>query len=457
LNVLLIVPYNVFEAKHGNAIRVRALMDTLLKNGNRISLLMYDLPGMKNIREVENVKVYFRPVKFRVIAIAALMRLIFRASTYDLLCAKMEPFGGFEELVKEIIQKDEIDVIQCENVWTVPPLMSVISDGKLPIVVTAHDVLIDRFEQLYEYQGVPRLVSRRLLRSIKEIETRALQACETCVCVSEEDRRRLIEIGADPTRITVIPNGVDTSKIRPVGKDKKLAKELKLEDEDIVLFFPGSEMFQNKRAADDILKRILPKLDRRYKVVFAGTICSYLAKQNLPECVILAGYVEDLTSIYALVDIVVLPITIGSGTKLKTVEAMAAGKPIITTQNGAIGIDLDEDSNYIMIEDDLESFPCRIIELSQNEGLRNRMGREAREKALEYDWDILMKRYVEIYEYLKNMAPSKGKAITAERYHSKEIKFADCNIMTPVKPLSLNLLCTNDACLRIIIGEAVWT
>ncbi|MGQ9514517.1 MAG: glycosyltransferase family 4 protein [Thermoproteota archaeon] len=401
MNILLIVPYNLFEAKHGNAIRVRALMETILKDGNRTSLLMYDIIGRENGYRIENVKVYFRKVRLRILAIAALMRSLFRASTYDLLCSRLEPFGGFGELVERIVEEDEIDLIQCENIWTVPPLMSAISKISKPIVVTAHDICTDRFEQLYEYQKVPKFISRRLLRAIRETEKRALELCKVCICVSEYDRRRMIEIGADPEKIEVIPNGVDASKISSYEKDREVARKFGISEGDIVLFFPGSEMFQNKKAADDILEKILPRLDSRFKMVFAGTICNYLANKKLPKGVKLAGYIEDLSQLYGLVDIVILPITVGSGTKLKTLEAMAAGKPIITTPAGSIGI-RGTDEKYLWIEEKVEEFPSRIVELSRDKGLRDEMGRKARDRALEYDWNLLMKRYIDIYYLLKN-------------------------------------------------------
>lgn len=397
MNILLIVPYNVFEAKHGNAMRVKAMMETILKNGDKISLLMYDFPWTKRIDEMDGVKAYLKPIKFKIIAMAALMKMLFRASSYDLLCAKIEPFGGFKELVKEIIREDGIDVIQCENIWTVPSLASIIDDIRKPIVVTAHDVWSDRFGQLYAYQKVAGFVSRRLLKSIREEEEKALRMCEICVCVSEEDRRQLIKNGANPVIMKVIPNGVDTSKIRPVGKVKWLARELKIGDEDIVLFFPGSEMFQNKKAAEDVIKDILPKLDNRFKMVFAGTICHHLEKLDLPEWVITVGYLEDLSPLYGLADIVVLPVTVGSGTKLKTVEAMAAGKAIITTPAGAIGLP-SEDRGCMKVEQDIEAFAQRIVEIAQDKEIRSSMGINARENALKYDWSLLMSQYIDIYK-----------------------------------------------------------
>jgi len=397
LNILIIVPYNVYEAKHGNAIRVRAMMETLLKNGNKISLLMYDLPNAGNLSEIAGVKIYMKQVKFRIPVMAALLRLFFRASTYDLLCAKMEPFAGFKELVKDIIHEDDIDIVQCENIWTVSPLIPVIAEIHKPIVVTTHDVWSDRFRQLYDYQKVPGVISRRLLRSISEIEARALKVCDFYICVSDEDRRRLLEMGTDPSKLGVIANGVDTKKIRPVGKVQWLARELKIGDEDMVLFFPGSEMFQNKKAVEDILRGVLPKLDSRFKIVFAGTICNHLAKLNLPDSVILAGYLDDLSPLYGLVDIVILPITIGSGTKLKTVEAMAAGKPIITTPLGAIGLEND-DKEYIVIKEDIEAYPDTIVELTSDKDLRWIIGKRGREISLKYDWSILMGKYIDIYK-----------------------------------------------------------
>lgn len=118
-------------------------------------------------------------------------------------------------------------------------------------------------------QGVPRALWTRLVGLARRLEVEGIDECDACVCVSEEDRARLIELGVDSRRLVVIPNGVDTGRIRPTPRGEGLMRKFGLGGEDFVLFFAGSDMYQNRAAVDDIFGRILPRVGSRVKLLLA--------------------------------------------------------------------------------------------------------------------------------------------------------------------------------------------
>jgi glycosyltransferase involved in cell wall biosynthesis len=90
---------------------------------------------------------------------------------------------------------------------------------------------------------------------------------------------------------------------------------------------------------------------------------------------------SSLEGHYADADIVIVPIPFGSGTRVKILEAMAFGRPIVTTSMGAEGLDLVH-QKHAVIADRMEDFAAAIIDLSRDQALRSRLVDEAHEMYL---------------------------------------------------------------------------
>jgi glycosyltransferase involved in cell wall biosynthesis len=100
----------------------------------------------------------------------------------------------------------------------------------------------------------------------------------------------------------------------------------------------------------------------------------------------LTGFVPDLRPHLAAASVVVVPLRLGGGTRLKIVEAMAMGKPIVSTTLGAEGIDALPGRD-ILIADEPESFATSVVRLLDDAPLRARLGESARRLAVErYSW-----------------------------------------------------------------------
>jgi glycosyltransferase involved in cell wall biosynthesis len=94
----------------------------------------------------------------------------------------------------------------------------------------------------------------------------------------------------------------------------------------------------------------------------------------------------------------VAPIRIGSGTKIKVLNAMAQAKPVVATTVAAEGIDVTPEKN-ILIADDPEEFAKKVVYLLNHEEIAKKMGEMARELIEEkYSWDIIAENIYRIYE-----------------------------------------------------------
>jgi glycosyltransferase involved in cell wall biosynthesis len=99
------------------------------------------------------------------------------------------------------------------------------------------------------------------------------------------------------------------------------------------------------------------------------------------------GYVENLPEYIAAADLAIVPLTKGGGTRIKILEYMACGKPVVSTCIGAEGLDVENGKEIILVDDIFDSFVEKVVELIDNKELRIKVGENARKKVIEkYNW-----------------------------------------------------------------------
>lgn len=406
MNILVVSSSVIFGGCiDGNIIIQKKMVHGMQRNGDVVTLLMYAPFASKKEGETnafKNLKSYVYPVNIKILSLASLNK-IFHVQFYPLACAYFLPFSKYEERLKRIINENKIDLIICENVYTAPAIQEYIKG--IPVVIIAHDVLVDRYREIFEYRRNPKIISNPILKWLGKIEIEAIKNASYTVCLSKEDEIRFVELGIPPEKLTTITGGSsDIEKFRPMLPEKNLQKKLGLTGNEPILFFGGADSLQNVTSLENIVKYILPPVIEEFpdiKMLFTGTLSKVVSQQKLeelfPGSIINAGFVNDLELYYSIVDIVILPITIGSGIRLKVAEALAAGKPIISTRKGIMGYNL-KDNQHIIIEDNIKLFPKHIKRLLEDVNLQEKLGRNAREIMLKFDWKVMMDSYQNIYQ-----------------------------------------------------------
>jgi glycosyltransferase involved in cell wall biosynthesis len=226
----------------------------------------------------------------------------------------------------------------------------------------------------------------------KENEKLALLHATHILCCSIRDRDILVlEVPEIEDRITIIPNCVNFHEYEsPPFSSPEPRKNSKKGQ---ILFVGLMAYAPNVEAARFICEIIAPRT-LRCEFIIAGKNPPKLA---CPENVMFPGYVDDIKSVIASADICIAPIRSGSGTRIKILEYMAMGKPVITTSKGAEGIEYTDGLN-IIIEDRIENYPEIIRHLLDDEKKRLALGREGRKLITEkYDWEMYRKRLEKIY------------------------------------------------------------
>ncbi len=228
----------------------------------------------------------------------------------------------------------------------------------------------------------------------KSIEINALKTATHVLACSERDARILIdEIPDVENKITVIPNCVNFSEYQSFQNTNLNDRD---ESELFTILFIGLLTYPpNRDAVKIICSQIAPCFEKDVQFLIIGKNPPNVSK---PPNVKFLGYVRDVRGYIQNSDICIAPLRYGSGTRLKILEYMAMGKPVVSTSKGAEGIDY---TNYqdIIIEDNFTEFSGRINDLLQNRAQREKLGKNAQLLIQQkYDWEIYRKPLHDVYE-----------------------------------------------------------
>lgn len=237
--------------------------------------------------------------------------------------------------------------------------------------------------------GYARLTARKM----EALERLILKTAFGHVVCSARERRKLcgIESGA---RIAVVENGVDIGYFSGAASDSPRR----------IVFVGTMDYFPNSDAAVHFTHRIWPEVRRRLgdielTIVGANPGPEVRELGNLPG-VQVTGTVPDVRPWYRDALAAVVPLRTGGGTRLKILEAMAAGVPVVSTPLGAEGLDVT-DGNEIMLTsaDDPNGWADRLAALQESTELRARFIDAAlRQVEANYDWERLGAKLLTTYE-----------------------------------------------------------
>jgi glycosyltransferase involved in cell wall biosynthesis len=197
---------------------------------------------------------------------------------------------------------------------------------------------------------------------------------------SDAERSHLLEIGCEASRVTVVPNGVAAAD---------LAVHEAPEDDTII--YPGSITYAaNLDAMQYFLASIFP-LVRRARPGTRLRITGDLdgpSRGALPpaECVVLTGRLADVRTAVGRSRVVVVPLRHGSGTRLKVLQAMAVGTPVVSTTKGIEGLGLAGGID-VLVADEPAAFAAHVVRLLQDDELHARLSVNGRAVAASRDWE----------------------------------------------------------------------
>jgi glycosyltransferase involved in cell wall biosynthesis len=196
----------------------------------------------------------------------------------------------------------------------------------------------------------------------------------------------------DPTRVTVVPTGVDLRQYQPDFSEREVRP--------LVMFVGAMDWEPNIDAVEFFCKEIWPSVlteipQAKFRIV--GRNPDRRVQRFASDSVEVTGRVPAVIDQLREAAVVIVPLRIGGGTRLKIYEAMAAGKAVVSTSVGAEGLDVHHGRD-ITLADDPKAFAGAILMLLENGDVRKRYERAAAELAAHYDWPAVGARFEEVLE-----------------------------------------------------------
>ena len=395
MRILMLSPTLPWPLDMGDKIRIYHVLRELARVGHEVTLLTqahepYD-PD-----DLEPLKTYCRellviPIKNRPRLHAAIKSIISR-KPYRV--AKFES-QKFKQAVAQALQKD-YDILWVHFMETLAYVPQSYTRKKRLLVVLDQHNADERFWETYAREGWPwvRLFAKINLWQLRKLQTLALKRVNVIMSVSKEDADFTQTRLPNPaTQVWVVPNGVDTESFRlPDTAERK----------NHIIFCGAMDVLMNIDAVEWFARRIFPKVrktvpDAEFWIVGRNPVPKVKALASLPG-VRVTGQVEDVRPYYTEAKVAVAPFRYGGGTKIKVLEAMALGVPVVSTPVGCQGIEVMS-GKHLFKEENEKAFAQRTINLLQDERLRRRMAAEARRLVEErYSWHAIMSDAIKCLE-----------------------------------------------------------
>ncbi len=322
----------------------------------------------------------------------------FLSSPLPYTVSKFSPPEVRNRLCK-LIDEDKPDIIICDFVVAAEPIPW---DSRIPKVVFTHNVEASIWEQHYRLAKNPvwRWVAHREFRAMERYERTYLNRADHVLTVSEQDRDAFAKF-VDPSRITVIPTGVDVDYFRPSPE---------LEETPNSLVFSGAmDWMPNEDGILYFIHEILPIIKRDIPEISLCVVGRDPSRKlrdlasSLPSIQV-TGRVEDIRPFVQRGAVYVVPLRIGGGPRLKIFEAMAMGKAVVSTTIGAEGLPLNPGEDVILA-DQPQEFADATVALLKYPLRRVQMGGAARELVeTQFSWESVVQPFNNVLELLASSA-----------------------------------------------------
>ncbi len=395
LRVLLLSPFLPYPLSHGGAVRIWNLCRAL---ADRVEFALLAVREKDEFVHYENLGEVFRQVYAVDIDERA-------APAYELPAqVRGHQSAVLRALIADVAREWQPDLLQVEYTH-----MAHFRDAApgTPAVLVEHDLTFSLYRQLAE--------TRRDAASHAEYERwlayeqRWLRAYDAVWTVSEQDRAAAsYHSGRSAEYTFVVPNGVDTGRFTP-GENAGASE---------ILFIGSFRHLPNVLGFEKLAREVMPRVwarfpEARLRVIAGPRHEQYWRRRPFDRRIALEGFVEDVRPFYRDAAVVVVPLEVSAGTNIKVLEALACGKPVVTTPAGCAGLDLRDGSDAV-IRADWDGFAAAVCEALAGPALRRALGAHARATAEgRFSWRAIAEAAYASYDAVLRVRRGHGPAMQA--------------------------------------------
>lgn len=398
---LLFLTAELPEPAHaGGTLRTNGLLRAAHAAGHEVHLLSFATRAQLNAQR-ERLGAYCA----RVETVAPPQRRL-ADRLRDLLAGKADMQGRYcsahyQHALSKLLEATPYDLVQMESLeMTVyAPAVQRVQPGT-PLIYDSFNAEFDLQRSIFEAErGSLRRLPGALYsfvqwRRLTRYERQVVREAAHTIAVSDADAEAFRRL-APGCPVSVVPNGIDVARYAIADTSLDLGPA--------PLVFTGSMGYRpNVDAALWFANRVLDRVrahvpDARFFIV-GSRPHHRLNSLRDRDGVQITGWVPDVNPFLSAAAVYVVPLRMGSGTRLKLLQAMAARLAVVSTQIGAQGLDV-QDGEQLRLADTEEGFARAVIELLRDPAQREVLGaRAAGYVARHYDWSVIAPRLSAVYD-----------------------------------------------------------
>lgn len=369
-SALILAPEAPYPAVGGGALRSASLVEYFARRYT-LDLIIFHEPGAPDPRDA------FPPALARRIDVLELPRhsrsALARAGRNLVRFARGIPplndrFAGHQRALARLVAGRSYDFALIEHFWCAPYVEQLGAVSRR-VALDLHNIESVLAARTAAIEGpFAALLFTRFALASAALERRWLPRFALTLATSEQDASRCRDL-APAAAVHVYPNAIPW---RPLPNPQK---------EEVIVFSGNLEYHPNRAAVKFFARSVWPKLRKRWprlKWRLIGknprAVRGFLGRDPRIE---LTGPVEDAIAELARARVAVAPMLSGSGTRVKILEAWAAGLPVVSTTIGAEGLDA-RDGDHLMLADTAEEFREAVSVLLGSHDWREELGRAGR-------------------------------------------------------------------------------
>ncbi len=395
MHILLLTPQLPYPPHQGNALRNFHIIKGLAET-NEVSLLTFadDTADFGPLVDICTEIVTIPPPKRT--TIKRLWQLV--TTRRPDMEHRLDSFS-FDVALHQLLTENQFDLVQIEGIELARSI-DIIRDSSPQsyIVFDNHnaETALQQSAMATDWHKIGRwpaaVYSWIQVQRLRRFELWACAEADAVTVVSEDDKQALGTLIKTHLRqplrreIKVVPNCIDTTNYQ-------VRDEVQAFD---VVFTGKMDYRPNIDAMLWFCDQIWPLLRAQHPEVTLAIVGqkphARLARLAELEGVTLTGWVETVVPYLHGAKVVVMPLRMGSGTRLKLIEAMAAGAPVVSTPLGVAGYPV-VDGRHVLMADQAESFARVVGMLLSDEKLAAALSEAGRELAADYDWRTVIPRF----------------------------------------------------------------
>ncbi|MDE0085784.1 MAG: glycosyltransferase family 4 protein [Candidatus Poribacteria bacterium] len=396
MKILFLSPTVPYPLTDGGRIRVFNLLKQIAQKNDVTLLALETQPtDAESITHIQNlgIKVHLVPnssmlprISFKTLFSAFFKRQPITVARYNV--------PAYREKLRELLSAETFDLVHYEMFH----IAQFYSETDLPRVLSQQNVDSAIWRRL---QGETSNLFYKFAYWTQQIAFQRYERVispqfDAVTCTSDIDAAVFQQHCAEEA-VKVIPNGVDVAHYHPDFTSEAPAH---------LIYIGSMDWYPNEDAVSFFVEEVLPQIqnsvpDTKFSIV-GGNPSARVQKLGDREGVVVTGRVPEIKPYFAEATVFVVPLRIGSGTRLKILEAMAMGKAVVSTTVGAEGLAL-RDGEEIFIADEPKAFAEAVTQLLTAPSLRQKIGEKGRTRVeQDYDWRNIGKKQLDVYESVIN-------------------------------------------------------